>query len=1132
MDRGFEMRICLFGKIEKPLILFPTAGLMAVFFLVVLLPIYSLAQNQDDLVQTNETFEITKEEVQFIESLEPLRVMADDNFVPLSTYDAKEGAYHGISVDLLHHVADRLGVKYNLLHDSKHSTWSDKEDLLKNGQIDMLMPVSFTTERALSGIFTNSFYDTYYGAIEKNTDAIKIKDSYDLAAYRIGATKASAILSFIQPFVPSSNIIAYDTQKAMYQALRNGEIDIALQNKNVFREDRFNMGFIDLTIFHTITESPRKYGFYFKKSDTNNRLVGIINRYIAGVNTQRLISHYDLGEDELILRFTEQKNQQKLLVVGIFGLLVLLVLLSLFLLNHYRLAAKLKASLERTQVQQEELEKSQYLLKESQRAAFVGSYKIDFIQDTCEISEVLNQILGIDRNDCKDVKGWLDLVHPDDKDQVNGFLSRVVLSACETFSLEYKIIRKSDGEVRWIYSLGEANFEVNGNLSTLIGTIQDITERKQSENLLQESQRKYKLLAENVDDIIWTMNKEITHYTYMSPSVSKLGYTPEEFLSSPIDAIILPKYHEHIQRAVSARLQQEQVEVNDDYLGRWELKFLKKNGETVYLESLTRLLRDENGYIQGLLGVTRDITERKRIEQDLRESEERYQSILSASPDNITITDSKGQILMISPAGLSMFGYEKEADVLGDSVYNHLVPEDRERALSNLTLKAQGLLSGPDEYHGLRKDGSTFDVEVMSNFIQDHMGRPSRVVIVVRDITERKQAEQERKNMQIQLQQALKMEAIGTLAGGIAHDFNNILGVILGYAEIAKDDCPQGSIIASDLDEVILASNRAKDLVKQILAFSRQAETEKIPLRPATIVKETIKLLRSSLPTTIDIQQGVEEETGLILADPTQIHQILMNLCTNAYHAMEETGGILSVSLTNKVLSAQDLVGHPYIQPGTFIELSVGDTGHGISPEIQEKIFNPYFTTKEVGKGTGMGLAIVHGIVKSYGGFVTCLSRMGKGTVFHIILPVIEGQTEIETKPTESISAGTDRILLVDDERILAEMARRMLERMGYAVTVRTNSIEALTTFRNQSDAFDLVITDQTMPGITGIDLARRMLQIRPDLPIILCTGYSSQITEEKVRSYGIKGFAMKPLSKNNFTELIRKILDEQKSLS
>ncbi len=392
----------------------------------------------------------------------------------------------------------------------------------------------------------------------------------------------------------------------------------------------------------------------------------------------------------------------------------------------------------------------------------------------------------------------------------------------------------------------------------------------------------------------------------------------------------------------------------------------------------------------------------------------------------------------------------------------------------------------------------------------------------------RKQIEEETKALQSQLLQAQKMEAIGTLAGGIAHDFNNILGAIFGYTELSIDSIPQESIAAQHLAKVFKASERAATLVKQILAFSRQANIERIPLKPVHIAKEAIKLLRPSLPSTITINLKIDTATNSILADPTQFHQILMNLCTNAFHAMEQTGGTLEITLEDRKLSLADLSLQPEIQPGPFVLLSVCDTGPGIPSEIRNRIFDPYFTTKDAGKGTGMGLAITQGIITSYGGFVTCESEIGKGTVFEIFFPAINQKIiSDEGKPVKVALPGTEHILLVDDEEMLADLGTAMLERLGYTVTMRTSSLEALALFQGKFEQFDAVITDQTMPDMTGIDLARQMLRIRPDIPIILCTGYSNLITEEQARAYGVKGFIMKPMTKGGISTLLRKVLDD-----
>jgi PAS domain S-box-containing protein len=461
-----------------------------------------------------------------------------------------------------------------------------------------------------------------------------------------------------------------------------------------------------------------------------------------------------------------------------------------------------------------------------------------------------------------------------------------------------------------------------------------------------------------------------------------------------------------------------------------------------------------------------------------------------------------------------------------DAWTNGLHPGDKRRAIDECNSALLGEREFNTTFRVIHPDGTIKYIRGNGLVIRDDSGKAVRMIGINRDITEQKQKEEERKNLEAHLQQAQKMEAIGTLAGGIAHDFNNILGAILGYSEMAKEDSLSGSVNPHDLEQIILAGTRAKALVHQILAFSRQTELQRIPLQPSVIIKESIRLLRSTIPTTIDIQQDLDPKTDLILADPTQIHQILMNLCTNAYHAMEETGGTLSISLKNITLTKQDLPTVPLVKPGNFVRLTIKDTGVGIEPEIRSKIFDPFFTTKETGKGTGLGLAIAHGIIDSYGGFITCRSKIGDGTVFEISLPALSEHIVLETKELELITGGTERILFIDDELMLAEMNQNMLSKLGYSVTVRTNSLEALTTFQNQPNAFDLVITDQTMPGMTGVVLARRMLQIRPEMPIILCTGYSTIVSEDEARSLGIKGFAMKPLSKKDIAAMIRKVLD------
>jgi len=533
--------------------------------------------------------------------------------------------------------------------------------------------------------------------------------------------------------------------------------------------------------------------------------------------------------------------------------------------------------------------------------------------------------------------------------------------------------------------------------------------------------------------------------------------------------------------------------------------------------------QDDVLQLNSFLTSIQSIVDSKRAEEILAQK-----AALLTKTEEISRTGSWRYVLDSGKVAWSdqmytLFGLKKDTfDHHIESVIARAIhPDDRAKVAQLTAAMGRDGSTQPMDYRVVHPDGSVRWVHAQGEPELDAAGRIVAIVGFVQDIT----AQMEMEN---KLRQAQKMEAIGTLAGGIAHDFNNILGAIIGYAEMIRDDALSASAPVQDIDQVLKAGHRAKELVKQILAFSRQGDSRHIPVQPATIIREAVKLLRASIPTTIAIEQDIASDVGIISADPTQLHQIVINLCTNAFHAMEMDGGTLKVSLKRKVLNPEDLADQAHMQPGDYLQLLISDTGVGIAPEIRERIFDPYFTTKEVGKGTGMGLATVHGIVRSYGGAVTCRSQPGEGTTFQVLLPCCqEVEAVVENKPVLPVSpCGKEEILFVDDEEILLEMGTIMLERLGYRVTARSSSLEALTTFQNQPQRFDLVISDQTMPGMTGVDLSRRILQIRPDLPIILCTGYSNLITEEKAQRMGIKGFAMKPLAKNDVAVLIRKVLD------
>ncbi|MFZ0243899.1 MAG: ATP-binding protein [Desulfobacterales bacterium] len=418
-----------------------------------------------------------------------------------------------------------------------------------------------------------------------------------------------------------------------------------------------------------------------------------------------------------------------------------------------------------------------------------------------------------------------------------------------------------------------------------------------------------------------------------------------------------------------------------------------------------------------------------------------------------------------------------------------------------------------------RKCGTHYTVEAVIVPARGKGGNVCNFVGVARDVTEEN-------HLQRQLIQSQKMEAIGTLAGGIAHDFNNILSAILGYAELAAYEMPAGSPGRQDVAEVINAGNRAKDLVRQILTFSRKTEHEFKPINIVPLLKEALKFLRASLPSTIDIRTRITAENARILCSPTMIQQILMNLCTNAAQAMKDCGGILTVNLADSDVRADEIAAGFQLRPGPYVRLTVSDTGPGIDPQILARIFDPYFTTKEKGEGTGLGLSVVHGIIQTLKGSIAVDSPPGGGAAFHVRLPCITSDEEPAVIRRQAAPTGTERILLADDEDVLTAMGKQMLEHLGYRVTVRTDSLEALKTFQSHPRDFDLIISDKTMPRMTGFELAEQIKTIRPDIPIILCTGYCGEFEIERAAALGISRLVVKPLGMNELAEAVRSALD------
>ena len=516
--------------------------------------------------------------------------------------------------------------------------------------------------------------------------------------------------------------------------------------------------------------------------------------------------------------------------------------------------------------------------------------------------------------------------------------------------------------------------------------------------------------------------------------------------------------------------------------------------------------------------------------QAQRASEERFRDFAQTAADWFWETDCQQIFTYIAPTPDSGRNWATDG-LLGqhrrEHVYND--PDD------TVTRRIQAYMDREEpftdiEFPILGRNGQSIYIAVAGKPMHDSSGTLIGYRGVVRDITDHLQTEAQLRQARRaeELREAQKMEAIGTLAGGIAHDFNNILGVILGFSELTLYEVAQSSVAWHNLQQVLTASQRAKDLVRQILTFSRKDEQERQPLQLYLVIHEALKLLRASLPTTIDIRQELAEDSGTILADPTQMQQVLMNLCNNAEYAMRDTGGILDVRLDKMEVGEALAARHPELLPGPYVRLTVRDTGIGMEEAVLARIFEPFYTTKSAGDGTGMGLAVVHGIVTNHSGAIDVDSTPGQGTTFTLYLPQIQAAGTEELQPDTPAPHGTGQILFVDDEETLARLGQRMLERLGYSVVAITNSIEALETFRRTPEAFDLVITDQTMPQMTGEVLARELRQIRADIPIILCTGFSHVIDTDKAAAQGIDAFMLKPLIAKDLGLAIQQVLSQR----
>ncbi len=767
---------------------------------------------------------------------------------------------------------------------------------------------------------------------------------------------------------------------------------------------------------------------------------------------------------------------------------------------------------------QKEITDSRRDLSKAQAVAHVGSWRLHASERELVWSDETYRIFGIAPGTPISYEMFLGMVHPDDRETLIEGWKGALGGTC--YDITHRIV--VGGHIKWVREVAELDFDQKGILLAGFGTVQDVTDQKRMEQALQlahdglelrvqertaEIRRQAELLDLAHDAIIVTNTQGRTIF-WNTGAVATYGFTRKDVAGRDHHAILGTRYPIPVENILAT------VESS----GRWEgeLTQTTKDGRQIVVLSRWAMRRGEAGGPPEILEINTDITTRRRTEEALRLASVYNRNLIEASLDPLVTIDLEGRISDVNSATELITGCSR-TELIGTDHADCFTQPEKARAGYRLVFERGFVRDYPLEIR--HRSGRSTSVLYNSSLYSDESGRIIGVVATARDITEKSRLEKH-------LQEKHKMEAIGTLAGGIAHDFNNIIAGIIGFAEMVLDDLPEDSPAHRRLGYVLKGAHRGRDLVKQILAFSRRYEQEKKIVSLDQVIDEVVALMRATLPATIEIRRSNTARSDLVSADPTQIHQVVVNLCSNAAQAMNEKGGIIEISLAEEVVSSVEESPHQDLPPGSYVRLTVSDNGRGMEPATLERVFEPFFTTKPPGEGTGLGLAVVHGIVRNHDGVITTSSRPGKGTSFSIYIPRIQAGPAEEIQRVEVALGGPESVLVVDDEEFIVEMSKQRLQRFGYRAMGATSSAGALELFRADPGAFDLVVIDHIMPEMTGLELARELLGIKPDIRIIMCSGLNEPVPMETMRQAGIRDFFTKPADRNEFIRIVRNVLD------
>ncbi|MDM8535297.1 transporter substrate-binding domain-containing protein [Desulfobacterales bacterium HSG17] len=1067
-----------------------------------------------------------------------------------------DGTADGFSVDMLKAVARAVNLKVNF----KVAPWYQIKQELVDGQLDVLPLVSFSEERDEVYDFTASYLRMHGTAFVRRGEK-EIYSEADLRDKEVIVMRGDTAHEYAIKKNLSDRLILVDNYEDAMQLLSKGRHDAILVQHLVGLQliNKLNISnIVSINSFHETNLKPEsaplggfEQKFCFAVQEGDKELLAILNEGLSIVISD---GTYDKLYHKWFGPILPQPQVPLMVIVRSLIVFTIPVLFLLAAAGLWYLRSEVTRNtqnltleiFERQRVERALREKEVFLnsllneipipvFYKNRQGKYLGfnrSFEIFF-------GQTKDQLIGKTMFDIFP-PALADILHTKDAE---------LLEKKEDVQFESQIETAQGSVCDTIIS--KALFhDSQGNVGGMIGTILDTTERKQMEKTLRliaetgnisdqeffkfmvrhlaiSQDVRYALIAQiNSDDssvaqtiAVWGNGEFIENFQY------KLEGTPcsNVHMKGPC------YYSNNIQNLFP----EDHLLVEMEAESYWGIPLTNnKNKVLGVLAILDDKPMDSSPQSQSILSsfsmrIASEI-ERKQSEDALWESKDRFQKVFNSHLDAIFVLNMEypSRIVECNNAARAIFGYEN-FEIIGESIDKLHIDEVYFKEFQgqlNTNIDMDGCLE-TFEFSMKRKDGTIFSSEHTELELNDDKGNRLGWVSIIRDLTERKQTEE-------RLRQAQKMQSIGNLAGGIAHDFNNILFPIVGMSEMLMEDFPIDSMEYENSQEIFNAATRGSELVKQILAFSRQSGLKKIPIRVQTVLKEVLKLSRSTIPTNIQILKNIKNDCGLVLADPTQLHQIIINLITNASHAVEGTNGKITVNLDEIEVNHNDSDGNSFDQ-GQYVLLSVADTGCGIDEAIMNRIFEPYFTTKKQGKGTGLGLAVVYGIVNEHAGQIKVQSELDKGTTFNVYLPLMSKIPEmISTQKIKALQGGTERILLVDDEEPIARLGKRVLERLGYKVTDRTSSIDALAAFKAHSGEFDLVISDMAMPNMTGDQLAAKLISIKPDIPVIICTGFSNTINSKRAMEIGIKGFLMKPMVKSEMVQMVREVLDEAKRVS